>query len=179
MKNKVMKLGLLAMMVMGGMNAAHAGNELTVSGQVLNVTCDVSVPATLPAGTLKAKPAEIVAANTLYKQQDVKVSLTGCAGAADADSQGTLRVSGVTSAMGNTFFNTNANSPVAIGIVEGSGLTTPLLGNMSTINTGAKGAAPADLTNTDYTYSVGLASASATPQPGIANAVLKFEFSYN
>ncbi|WP_371973000.1 fimbrial protein [Lelliottia nimipressuralis] len=179
MKNNVIKLGLLAMMVMGGMNAAHAGNELTVSGQVLNVTCDISVPPTLNSGVLKAKPADIDTAGKLFKSESVKVTLSGCQGAAEASSQGHIRISGPVSGMGDTYFNSETTSPVAIGVTADATGAGALLANRSTRDIGNKNDAPATLNNTEYDYSVGLASASATPAPGIANAVLKFEFSYN
>lgn len=176
MKNKVMKLGLLAMMVMGGMNAAHAANnEVVVSGQVLATTCDVSVPAAL---SLRAKPADILAANTIYNAKPVKVTLTNCVGDGEAGMQGRIRLTAPTSALGAGYFNTESSPTVAIGVAAGTAVT-PLLFDQNVQTIGAVADDATALSGQELTYNVGLAAPSATPAPGVANANLKFEFFYN
>ncbi|MDU3300101.1 MAG: fimbrial protein [Enterobacter ludwigii] len=176
MKNKVMKLGLLAAMVMGGMSAAHAANNtVTVSGQVLATTCDVSVDKS--ELSLKAKPADMTASATLYSPQQVTVSLVNCQGDGDANSQGAIRLTGDASGLGNTYFNTEQNPVVAIGVAEDN-KTTNLLATDSKRMIGSKADDGSTLEGKSLIYNVGLASPTVSPGAGVAKTTLKFDFFY-
>ncbi|WP_193162851.1 fimbrial protein [Enterobacter ludwigii] len=177
MKNKVMKLGLLAAMVMGGMNAAHAA-DVVVDGLVATVSCAVQVDKSslsIPA----IKPSVMTTANTVYGAVDLKVSLESCGGEADTASVPKIRFSAVgNSGLNGNMFNTEPSPTFGIAVALSGAPTVPLANN-APIFTGTTTDDGLVLEGKSVDLKVGLATPSVSAlKGGKAATTLTFDYIY-
>lgn len=178
MKNKVMKLGLLAAMMVGGLNAAHASSSVDIQGAVGSVSCSVNLSETGPVILKTAVPADFTVANQLVKKQDLTATLSNCSGMADGTSTPKLRISSPqVSTMGNAIFTSEQNATFGIGIQEKS-QATPIVNN-GTVSLGDDSTAGTDLEGKITSFEIGMIAPSTVVKSGLAKATLTFDYLYN
>lgn len=182
MKSKVMKLGLLTAMVMGGMNMAQAGNTVDVMGTVATVSCGVNVdqanvnlPVSTPVVMQGGTNLKLVTGTT----QNVTVKLTGCSGSPDGVSVPKLRLSatGTEGGLGTGIFNTEAGATFGIGVTQNS---ESLISNLGYVKVGEDTDESSTLEGLETVFKVGLVSSNASAvKSGIAKTTLTFDYLYN
>ncbi|MDU3300615.1 MAG: hypothetical protein E7E83_04160 [Enterobacter ludwigii] len=182
MKSKVMKLGLLTAMVMGGMNMAQAGNTVDVMGTVATVSCGVSVDRpniNLPVATPTVMKNGTVLKLVTSTETDLKVTLMNCTGTPDTVAAPKLRLSatGAEAGLGAGIFNTETGATFGIGVTSGG---DTLISNLGSVSLGDKTTTAVQLENKETSFKVGLASSNLSAvSSGIAKTTLTFDYLYN
>ena len=164
MKKQIIKMSMLAMMVMGGVNAAHAATSstVTVSGAVNAVTCQLGLDkASLDLGA--ALPGDFVAPNSIIKEQKVTATLTNCGAGVTGASAG-VQVSGsvISGASNNDIFGSDVNATWGFGVVKDGGAKTALIKNGAMLDAIANGTAGTALENSTYVAEIGLVAPVTT-----------------
>lgn len=184
MKTNMMKMGLLAAMVMGGINLAHAVNTVQVEGSVANVSCAVNVDQpTITISNVKADVLSGAPANKIVPatSKQVTVTLSACTGASDTMSIPKIRLTatGGGNGLAAGIFNTEQNPTFGIGVEDPNAEGTLLTQN-STIVQGDNTSDGTSLDGKQQVYNIGLVtSAPSSVQAGIARSVLTFDYLYN
>jgi len=180
-----MRKSFIALALLAAMGSAQAASnaEITITGNVVKVTCDVSLSKTaLDLGNWA--PADFTAASTPITGsiKQFTVSLNDCAGTPLAGEQASLLVSGQTLAGFNSIFQGSAgdNGNVGVMIAPVATPTAYISAGDSILNTTA-GTPPAlsDFNGQEIALQAGLASSSATAQTGTVHAPILFSFAYN
>lgn len=139
---------------------ADASQEITLQGIITSTTCDVTVNGGKSVLNVGAYKSADFAANTKQGSVAMPVALTNCA----ADEEGRIVVQGLTSVKNNDkniFVEDDANT-VGFMIADEAG---DIITNGQEIAVDAKvGEA------TEYNFNVGMASTTATPEPGVYSA---------
>lgn len=177
MNNKAMKLGLLAAMMVGGLNAAHATNTVQIEGTVGLLTCQADVTNPGPIRLTTASPTDFTTVGALVNKVDVSVKLTNCSGTPDGTATPKLRITGPETSLGKGYFNSESSPSFGIGIQAKN--TTTLLGQNDTVSLGTDATTSTELQNASSDFEVGMVSPTSNPAAGLAKATLTFDYLYN
>ena len=182
MKKQIIKMSMLAMMVLGGVNAAHAAtaSTVTVSGTVNAVTCQLSLDTVvLDLGT--AMPSDFTAANSIIKEKTVTAKLTNC-GTGTAGANAGIQVSGqvISGATKNDVFGSDATATWGFGVVKDGGAKTDLLANGAMLESFAANTVATNLEGKEYKADIGLVApviaSNAVKSSPIQTAPIQFSF---
>ncbi|WP_163305908.1 fimbrial protein [Enterobacter ludwigii] len=184
MKNKAMKLTLLSLVVIGGMNMAQAASSVTVNvnGSVSAVTCELGVDAEQINLPVVAPSDFATGAGSIVEKtkQDFKVLTSGCAGTiTPTTGQASLKVTAPFTSSGTQYFADSASPDFAIGLMKKG--SVELIHNNDLISVGAAGAELAGITNQSTEFTVALINAGAVKpnKAGSVKAPITFDFVYN
>ncbi|VXC36053.1 fimbrial protein [Pseudomonas sp. 8O] len=173
----------LALLAAAGSAQAASNAEITITGNVVKVTCDVSLSKTaLDLGNWA--PGDFTAASTPVAGsiKQFTVGLSNCAGTPMTGEQASLLVSGQTLAGFGDIFQGSGGSNSNVGV-----MIAPVASPAAFISTGdsilntTAGTPPdlSDFNGQEVALQAGLASSSATAQTGTVNAPILFSFAYN
>lgn len=168
---------------------AASNGQITISGSVVDVTCDVSVPASLNLGNFARTAFSTVSTPVAGSTQPFKVALTNCTTPA-ADATANVIISGNTLA-GNTNIFNKTDDIAGVMISTEAEPTTYLksgdkiqIAKAAAASTGSGGSATPGPTAGDFnqktlTFQAGLASIVTTPDARQIEAPITFSFAYN
>jgi len=162
-KKIALATSLLASVSVFSMNAsADASAEVTLQGIITNTTCNVTVnggKSVLNVGVFKANQ---FTANQKVGSVNMPVTLTNCTAAEKGD----LIIQGLTSVANNdqNIFVSNDTDTVGFMIAENN--DTAIVKN----GQGPQVSVEEDQTGANYSFKVGMASATAAPVPGSYSA---------
>lgn len=159
------KLALTTALIAGlsgaSLNAmADASQEITLQGIITSTTCDVTVNGGKSVLNVGAFKSVDFVANQKLGSVTMPVALTNCS----ADEEGQLVVQGLTSVKNNdkNLFVENDANTVGFMIADANG---DIITNNQEVSVDAK---VGETTNYDFT--VGMASTTLTPEPGVYSA---------
>ncbi|WP_181367070.1 type 1 fimbrial protein [Enterobacter sp. CGMCC 5087] len=177
MKKQIIKMSMLAMMVMGGVNAAHADTKGTVqvTGVVNTLTCQVSLSRpTIDLGGMI--PSALNAANTLFNAQDVTVSLSGCGNAAAQAGAGIQLDANPITGSSNKIFGSDTSATWGFGVAKKDAPAT-LLAKGEFLFSAVAGDLGTALEAKTYPATIGFAAPTASPTASAAQTTgISFSF---
>ncbi|WP_422528796.1 fimbrial protein [Serratia fonticola] len=182
MRKSFLALAVSLFAIVGSAQAANNA-EITITGNVVKVTCDVNLSkTTLDLGNWA--PASFTAASTPVagSVKQFSVGLTNCAGTPTAGEKASLMVGGQTLAGHSTIFQGAAGSSSNVGVMI-SPVDTPTayIATGDHILETIAGATPAlgDFEGQQIILQAALAASSTPAAIGSVNAPVLFSFAYN
>lgn len=182
MRKSTMMLAPVAAVLTVGIGISHAASnaQITITGNVVASTCDVSVSnPNLDLGNFTSTAFTSVATPVPESIKTFTVGLSNCDTPMEAGDKAGFIVSGQTLAGNPNIFNsTGTNTGVMLSPAE---TPTAYISAGQKLNIATAGTTPAvgDFNGKTVTLQAGLASSSATPEIGTVNAPVLFSFAYN
>ncbi|AHM73957.1 fimbrial protein [Yersinia hibernica] len=169
-----------ALLVGSGVAQAASNAQMTITGNVVAATCDVSLSnASLDLGNYSKSAFSTVATPVAGSEKIFTVGLNNCETPAAAGDTASLIVTGQTLGGNPNIFNsTGTNTGVML-----SEMATPntFITSGQKLLVATAGATPgaADFNAKSLSLRAGLASTSTTPDIGMVSAPILFSFAYN
>lgn len=182
MRKSMMMLAPVAAILFAGTSISHAASnaEITITGNVVASTCDVSVSnPNLDLGNFAKAAFTGVATPVPASIKTFTVGLSNCGTPLAAGDKAGIIVSGQTLGGNPNIFNsTGTNTGVMLSPVA---TPTAYISAGQKLNIATAGTTPAvgDFNGKSIRLQAGLASSSATPDIGMVNAPVLFSFAYN
>lgn len=158
---------------------AASNGQITISGNVVDVTCDASVPASLNLGNFAKSAFTTVATPVNGSTRSFSVELSNC-GTPSASGKASVIMSGNTLPGNPTIFNAQ-DGTAGVMISTDAAPTTYLTSdtNILVATAPATGPSPAAFNNKTLKLRAGLAATKTNPETGVVNAPVTFSFAYN
>ncbi|SFD41254.1 fimbrial protein [Pragia fontium] len=180
---KLKNIVLTTMLVMGAAFTVNAGTnaQITITGDVVAATCDVSLSAnSLDLGNYTPNQFTAVATPVAASVKPFTVGLSNCLAPLAAGDSAKLVVTGQTLGGSPNIFNTTGTTTGVMLKVLGNGGSNYLKNNDKlTVATAGTTPAVADFNGKVISLEAGLASATAQAQIGHVSAPIMFSFAYN
>lgn len=182
MRKSIMTLVPVAMVILASTGAAKAASnaQMTITGNVVASTCDVSVSnSNLDLGNFAKSSFTTIATPVADSIKPFTVGLSNCDAPTAAGDQAKVVISGQTLGGNPNMFNsTGTNAGVMISLVSTPNAFVKAGDNLL-VATASDPASVADFNGKAISLQAGLASTSLTPDIGAVNAPVIFSFAYN
>lgn len=161
---------------------AASNAELTITGNIVTSTCDVSVSTpTLDLGNHSKSAFTAVATPVTASVKTFTVGLNNCDSPSVEGDLANLVITGQTVAGNSSIFNSAGSASDSGVMLSVSGSPTTYLSQGEKIPVAVASSQPGagDFNNKTVSFNAGLASTNISPNPGTVNAPILLSFVYN